>query len=103
MDKASGGDGIPAELFKMLKNDAIKELNSISANLENSKVAIGLEKVSFHSNSKEGKCQRLFKLQCNCAHLTCQQGYVQNPSSQDLAVREWRTLDEPLDEGEGGE
>ena len=71
MDKASGGDGIPAELFKMLKNDAIKELNSISANLENSKVAIGLEKVSFHSNSKEGKCQRLFKLQCNCAHLTC--------------------------------
>ena len=71
MDKASGGDGIPAELFKKLKNDAIKELNSISANLENSKVAIGLEKVSFHSNSKEGKCQRLFKLQCNCAHLTC--------------------------------
>ena len=28
MDKASGGDGIPAELFKMLKDDAIKELNS---------------------------------------------------------------------------
>ena len=40
MDKASGGDGIPAELFKMLKNDAIKELNSISANLENSAVAL---------------------------------------------------------------
>ena len=24
MNKASGGDGIPAELFKMLKDDAIK-------------------------------------------------------------------------------
>ena len=28
------------------------------ANLENSAVATGLEKVSFHSNPKEGQCQR---------------------------------------------
>ena len=28
------------------------------ANLENSAVAIGLEKVSFHSNPKEGQCQK---------------------------------------------
>ena len=27
--KASGGDGIPAELFKILKDDAIKVLHSI--------------------------------------------------------------------------
>ena len=33
--------------------------------LENSAVATGVEKVSFHSNPKEGKWQRLFKLpQC---------------------------------------
>ena len=32
------------------------------ANLENSAVATGLEKVSLHSNSKEGQCQRMFKL-----------------------------------------
>ena len=32
------------------------------ANLENSVVATGLEKVSFHSNPKEGQCQRMFKL-----------------------------------------
>ena len=31
------------------------------ANLENSAVAIGLEKVSFHSNPKERQCQRMFK------------------------------------------
>ena len=32
------------------------------ANLENSVVAIGLEKVSFHSNSKDRQCQRMLKL-----------------------------------------
>ena len=29
MNKASGGDGIPAELFQILKNDAVKVLPSI--------------------------------------------------------------------------
>ena len=29
MNKASGGDGIPAELFKILKDDAVKVLHSI--------------------------------------------------------------------------
>ena len=32
------------------------------ANLENSGVAAGLEKVSFHSNPKEKQCQRMSKL-----------------------------------------
>ena len=31
------------------------------ANLENSAVATGLEKVSFHANLKEGQCQRMLK------------------------------------------
>ena len=34
----------------------------MSANLENSTVATGLEKVSFHSNLKERQCQRMLKL-----------------------------------------
>ena len=29
MDKASGGDGIPVELFQILKEDAVKVLHSI--------------------------------------------------------------------------
>ena len=29
MDKASGGDGIPVELFQILKDDAVKMLHSI--------------------------------------------------------------------------
>ena len=40
------------------------------ANLENSAVATGLEKVSFHSNSKERQCQRMLKLTHNFTHLT---------------------------------
>ena len=32
------------------------------ANLENSAAATGLEKISFHSNPKEGQCQRMFRL-----------------------------------------
>ena len=40
------------------------------ASLENSAVATGLQKVSFHSNSKEKQCQRMFKLPHNCTHLT---------------------------------
>ena len=33
----------------------------MSANLENSAVAMGLEKVSFHSNPKERQCQSILK------------------------------------------
>ena len=29
MNKASGGDGIPAELFQILKDDAVKVLHSV--------------------------------------------------------------------------
>ena len=54
---------------------------NMPANLENSAVATGLEKVSFHSNPKEGQCQRIFKLPYNCPHFTCEQGNAQNPSS----------------------
>ena len=72
INKASGGNGIPVELFQILKDDAMKVLYSnMPANLENSAVATGLEKVSFHSNLKEGQCQRMLKLPYNCAHLTC--------------------------------
>ena len=65
-NKASGGDGIPVELFQILKDDAVKAALNMPANVENSAVATGLEKVSFHSNPKERQCQRMFKLPHNC-------------------------------------
>ena len=47
-NKASGGDGILAELFQILNNVAVKSAAlNMPANLENSVVATGQEKVSF--------------------------------------------------------
>ena len=76
-------------LFHILKDDAIKVLHSIMpGNLENSAVATGLEKVSFHSNPKEGQCQRVFKLLHDCTHLTHQRNNTQNSLSQASTVCE---------------
>ena len=77
-NKASEGDGIPAELLQIL-NDDVKVLYVLHtpANLGNSAaVATGLEKVSFHSNPKERQCQRMFKLP-SYSSFTCYQGYGQ--------------------------
>ena len=71
-NKTSGPDGIPVELFQILKDDAVKVLHlNMPANLENSAVATGLEKIIFQSNSKERQCQRMFKVLHNCTHFTC--------------------------------
>ena len=54
MSTVCGGDGIPVELFQILKDDAVESAAlNVPANLENSAVATGLEKVSFLSNPKE--------------------------------------------------
>ena len=73
MNKASGGDGIPVELFQILKDDAVKVLHSICQQIWKTQQwpqDTGLEKVSFHSNPKERQCQRMLKLPHNCTHLT---------------------------------
>ena len=54
MNKASGGDGIPAELFQILKDDAVKVLHLICQQIWKTVVTRDLEKVIFHSNPKEG-------------------------------------------------
>jgi len=58
-NKASGGDGMPAELFQILKDDVVKTAaHNISANLENSTVGTGLEKKSiFIPIPKKGNVQ----------------------------------------------
>ena len=69
MNKASGGEGIPAELFRILKDNAVNSAEFImSANSKNSAVATGLEKISFHSNPKE-QCQRTFRVTDNCTRF----------------------------------
>ena len=71
-NKDNGIDGIPTELFKILKDDGVKVLHSICHKFGKlSTVTTGLEKVSFNSSPKEGQCQRIFKLPDNWAHFSC--------------------------------
>ena len=65
MNKDSGGDGIPVELFQILKDDAVKVLHSVCQQIWKTQQWSGLEKVSFHSNPKERQYQRMFKLPQN--------------------------------------
>ena len=72
MNKASGRDGIPVELFQILKDAAVKVLHSICQQIwKTQQWPKGLCMVSFHSNPKERQCQRMLKLPHNCTHLTC--------------------------------
>jgi len=69
-NKVSGGDGIPVELFQILKNDAVKVLHSICQQIWKTQQQPGLEKVSFCSNSKERQYQRMLKQPHNFRHLS---------------------------------
>ena len=69
--KANGGDGILAPLFKILKDDVVKGLCSVCQQIWKMQQWPQDWKMCFHSNSKERKCQRMFKLLHNYTHLTC--------------------------------
>ena len=63
MNKASGSDGIPVELFQIPKDDAVKVLPSICQQIwKTQQWPQDWKRSSFHSNPKEGQCQRNFKL-----------------------------------------
>ena len=51
-NKARGSDGIPAQLFQILKDDAVSAALIMPANLENSATATGLKKFSFQSQRR---------------------------------------------------
>ena len=51
MNKASGGDGIPVELFQILKDDAVKVLHSIYQQI-----------MKLSSGHRTGKCQFSFSI-----------------------------------------
>ena len=71
MNKASGGDGIPVELFQIRKDDAVKVLHSTCQQIWKTQQWPRDWKMSiFHSSPKEGQCQRMLKLLHNCTHLT---------------------------------
>ena len=71
-NKAKGGDGNPAELFQILKNDAMKVLHSIYQQIwKTQECPQDWKRSVFNSSTKEGQCQRVFKLLYKCTHFTC--------------------------------
>jgi len=68
-NKASGRDGIPVELFQILKDDAVKVLHSICQQIWKTHQWPQDWKTCFYSNPK-GNAKACSKLH-NCTHLTC--------------------------------
>ena len=69
-NRASRGDGIPVELFQILKDDAVKVLQSICQQIwKTQQWPQDWKRLVFHSNPKERKCQRMLKLALSCTHL----------------------------------
>ena len=88
MNKGSGGDGIPVELFQNLKDDAVKVLHSICQQIWKNQHWPQIGNVSFHSNPKERQCQRMLILLHSCTHLTRYKVNAQNSPSQASTVCE---------------
>ena len=72
MNKASGGDGIPGELFQILKDDAVKVLNSICQQIwKIQQWPQDLKRSAFIPIPKKSNAKE-FKLPHYCTHLTHQ-------------------------------
>ena len=73
MNKASGYDGIPVELFQILKDDAVKVLYSICQQIwKTQQWPQDWKRSVFIPTPKERQCQLMLKQPHNCAHLTRQ-------------------------------
>ena len=70
MNKASGGDRIPVELFQILKDDAVKVLHSICQQIGKTQQWPQTGKGQFSVQSQERQCKIMFQLPHNCTHLT---------------------------------
>ena len=71
MNKASGGDGIPVELFQNLKDDAVKVLHSICQQIwKTQQWPQDWKRSVFIPIQEERQCHRMLKLPHNCTHLT---------------------------------
>ena len=90
MNKASGGDGIPVELFQILKDDAMKVLHSICQKIwKTQQWPQDWKRSVFISIPKKDNAKEWYMLN-SCTLFTCQQGNDQSPSSQASTVLEQR-------------
>ena len=71
-NKASGCDGIPVELFQILKDDAVKVLHSTCRQIwKTQQWPQDWKRSVFINNPKERQSQRMLELPHNYTHLTC--------------------------------
>ena len=70
LNKASGGDGIPVELFQILQDDAMKCCTQYASKFGKLGSGHRTGKDPFSFQYKERQCQRMLKLPHNCTHLT---------------------------------
>ena len=89
MNKASGGDGIPVELFQILKDDAVKVLHEICLQIwKTQQWPQDWKRSVFIPVLKKRQCQRMLKLAHNCTQLTHEQSNAQNSPSQTSTIPE---------------
>ena len=73
MNKATGGDGIPVELFQILKDAAAKVLHSICQQIwKTQQWPQDWKRSVFIPVPKKGQCKRVFELLDSCTHFACQ-------------------------------
>ena len=65
MNKASGGDGIPVELFQIMKDDAVKCCTQYASKFGKLSSGHRTGKGQFLLQPKERQCQRMLKLPHN--------------------------------------
>ena len=89
MNKASGSDGIPAELFQILKYDVVKVLHSICQEIwKIQQWSQDWKRSVFIPIPKKGHAKECSN---NWSHFTYQQSNAQNTPSQASTVHETRT------------
>ena len=88
MNKVSRGDGIPVELFQILKDNTMKVLHSICQHIWKTQQWTQAEKGQFSFQSQKKVMPKILKVLQNCTHLTFYQSNAQYSPSQASAVLE---------------
>ena len=92
MNKASGCDGIPIELFQILKDNAVKVLHSICHQIwKTQQWPQDWKRSVFIPIPKKASAKECSNYMHNCTNLTHQENNAQNSTSQASAVHELRT------------
>ena len=97
MNKASGGDGIPTELFQVLRDDAVKVLYSIFKQVWKTQQWPQDWKVSFHSVPKKGNAK-----ECTNYHTIVLISHASKEMPKILQIRLQQYMNQELPDVQAG-